>query len=259
MINYINYEKRLTCEEHIVLLYYSLMYGKKVSDYSEFQITEELIDEYNSDKSQQKRVQVKKMIEHKKKDLDEFREKYVQEVWNYEKPVIWKDRKKTGYYINQLNASHRFEVYVDYMFSQLGYDIGLFYGKNQQYMQGETKAGIEIKCDMKLQKTGNVYIEYQERITKDGEWVDSGILKKDETRYYLIGTVEEFYILPRSKLQSYYNRLVKYGELISGMHLVDEKEHQTSKGFTMNRQWAEQDSLTVEEVVIILKNEQWRN
>lgn len=114
---------------------------------------------------------------------------------------------------------------------------------------------VEIKCDMKLQETGNVYIEYQERITKDGEWVDSGILKKDETRYFLIGTVEKFYILPRTKLQSYYNRLVKYGEKLSGMRLVEEKEHQTSKGFIMSKRRAEQDSLTVEEVVNILKNE----
>lgn len=83
------------------------------------------------------------------------------------------------------------------MFRRHGYDIGLFYGKDQQYHQGETKAGIEIKCDMRLQKTGNVYIEYQERMTNAGEWVDSGILKQDQTKYFLIGTVEEFFILPR--------------------------------------------------------------
>ena len=255
MIEHIGYEKRLTCEEHIVLLYYSLMYKKKIADYSEFQITESLIDEYNSDNSQQKRIEVQKMIEYKKEDLDKFRADYAQRVWDYEKPVIWSDREKTDYYIQQLNASHRFEVYVDYLFRQLGYDIGLFYGKNQQYKQGETKAGIEIKCDMKLQKTGNVYIEYQERMTKDGEWVDSGILKKDETRYFLIGTVEEFYILPLPKLQNYYNRLVKCGEKISGMRLVEEKEHQTSKGFIMSRQRAEQDNIKVEDVVNILINE----
>lgn len=255
MIEFIDYEKRLTCEEHIVLLYYSLMYKKKHANYSEFQITELLIDEYNLDNNQEKRSEVEKMVERKKEDLDKFRVDYAQKIWDYEKPVIWSDRKKTDYYIEQLNKSHRFEVYVDYLFRQSGYDIGLFYGKNQQYRQGETAAGIEIKCDMKLQETGNVYIEYQERITKDGEWVDSGILKKDETRYFLIGTVEKFYILPRTKLQSYYNRLVKYGEKLSGMRLVEEKEHQTSKRFIMSKRRAEQDSLTVEEVVNILKNE----
>lgn len=176
MIEFIDYEKRLTCEEHIVLLYYSLMYKKKHANYSEFQITELLIDEYNLDNNQEKRSEVEKMVERKKEDLDKFRVDYAQKIWDYEKPVIWSDRKKTDYYIEQLNKSHRFEVYVDYLFRQSGYDIGLFYGKNQQYRQGETAAGIEIKCDMKLQETGNVYIEYQERITKDGEWVDSGIL-----------------------------------------------------------------------------------
>lgn len=255
MIEYIDYEKRLTCEDHIVLLYYSLMYKNKIANYSEFQITESLIDEYNSDNSREKRIEVEKMIEYKKEDLDKFRAEYAETVWDYEKPVIWSDRKKTKYYIEQLNTSHRFEVYIDFLFRQAGYDIGLFYGKNQQYKQGETEAGIEIKCDMKFQETGNVYIEYQERMTQNGEWVDSGILKKDETQYFLIGTVEKFYILPRTKLRNYYNRLVNYKEKISGMRLVEEKEHQTSKGFIMSKQRAEQDNLTVEKVVGMLKNE----
>lgn len=142
MIEFIDYEKRLTCEEHIVLLYYSLMYKKKHANYSEFQITELLIDEYNLDNNQEKRSEVEKMVERKKEDLDKFRVDYAQKIWDYEKPVIWSDRKKTDYYIEQLNKSHRFEVYVDYLFRQSGYDIGLFYGKNQQYRQGETAAGI---------------------------------------------------------------------------------------------------------------------
>lgn len=254
-MEYIDYEKRLTCEDHIVLLYYSWMYKKKIVNYSEFQITEDLINEYNSNDSQERRSEVEKMIAYKRKDLDKFREDYAQRIWDYEKPVIWNDRKKTDYYIKQLNTSHRFEVYVDYLFRQLGYDIGLFYGKKQQYDQGETAAGIEIKCDMKLKETGNIYIEYQERINQNGEWVDSGILKKDETRYFLIGTVEKFYILPRTKLQNYYNRLVKDKEKIKGMRLVEEKEHQTSKGFIMSKQRAEQDNLTVEKVIKILKEE----
>ena len=127
------------------------------------------------------------------------------------------------------------------------------YGRNKKcrFVRGQRLRG-KILSESRLQGTAG---EYQERITKDGEWVDSGILKKDETRYFLIGTVEKFYILPRTKLQSYYNRLVKYGEKLSGMRLVEEKEHQTSKGFIMSKRRAEQDSLTVEEVVNILKNE----
>ena len=72
MIEFIDYEKRLTCEEHIVLLYYSLMYKKKHANYSEFQITELLIDEYNLDNNQEKRSEVEKMVERKKEDLDKF-------------------------------------------------------------------------------------------------------------------------------------------------------------------------------------------
>ena len=49
----------MTCEEHIALLYYSLMYKKKYTNYSEFQITDSLIDEYNSDTNQEKRMKSK--------------------------------------------------------------------------------------------------------------------------------------------------------------------------------------------------------
>lgn len=257
MIEYIDGQKRLTCEEHIVLWFYCYEFiaGKSVRDYKDFQITESLIDEYNAPQNRERRIQIQKMVEDSKARLDLFRDKYAQQIWDYEKPVLWSDRKKTDYYIEQLNASHRFEVYIDDLFCRHGYDIGLFYGKEQQYNQGETKAGIEIKCDMQLPKTGNVYIEYQERMTKAGQWIDSGILKPDQTRYFLIGTVGEFFILPKKKLQDYYYRLVKDRETIKGMRLVGERAHQTSKGFIINQQRAKQDHISVQEVIDNLKSQ----
>lgn len=254
MIDYIDYEKRLTCEEHIALLYYSLKYKKEVKDYSEFQITESLINEYNAIENRPKREVVAVMVEENKKCLDEFRRNYADRIWEYEKPVIWSDRRKSDYYIKQLTASHQFEVYIDHVFRINGYDIGLFYGRSQQYKRGETEAGIEIKCDMKLQETGNVYIEYQERINSNGEWVNSGILKEDETRYFLIGTIQEYFILPRGELQAYYNRLVQNGERIAGARLVQEKAHLTSKGFILSRAKAADINMTVEEVIGELRN-----
>ena len=245
MIEYIDYQKRLTCEEHIVLWFYDYKFvsGESVDYYKDFQITESLIEEYNAPQNLQRRIQIQKLVETRKARLDLFRD------------VIWSDRRKTKYYIEQLYASHRFEVYIDDLFRRHGYDIGLFYGKNQQYHQGESKAGIEIKCDKRLQETGNVYIEYQERMTKTGEWVDSGILKPDQTKYFLIGTMEEFFILPRERLQNYYHRLVKCGEKIEGIELKEERAHQTSKGFTIQRQRARQDHISVQEVIDNLKRQ----
>ncbi len=274
MIEYIDYQKRLTCEEHIVLWLYSQEFIAKenmdyykdfqitesiteenMDYYKNFQITESLIEEYNAPQNLQRRIQIQKLVENNKEELDSFRENYANRIWDFEKPVLWSDRRKKDYYIKQLNASHRFEVYIDDLFRRHGYDIGLFYGKDQQYHQGETKAGIEIKCDMQLQKTGNVYIEYQERMTKAGEWVDSGILKPDQTKYFLIGTMEEFFILPREKLQNYYHRLVKCGEKMEGIELKEERAHQTSKGFIIQRQTAKQDHISIEEVIDNLKRQ----
>lgn len=141
MIEFIDYEKRLTCEEHIVLLYYSLMYKKKHANYSEFQITELLIDEYNLDNNQEKRSEVEKMVERKKEDLDKFRVDYAQKIWDYEKPVIWSDRKKTDYYIEQLNKSHRFEVYVDYLFRNQAMILVCFMERINSIDRGKQQQG----------------------------------------------------------------------------------------------------------------------
>lgn len=249
MVEFIDYEKRLTCEDHIVLWYYFHIYVDPEKDYRSFRITEELINAYNAPSNRSRREEIFRITERMKKELDVWRARYHERIWEYEKPVIWADRKKTDYYLNQLETSHRFEVYIDYCFRQRGYDIGLYYGKKQQYSQGETKAGIEIKCDRKLRETGNVYIEYQERMTREGVWVDSGILKPDETKYFLIGTEEEFYILPREALYGLYTRVVLQGEYIPGVKKVREKTHGTSKGFIISSQIAGQINLTVEETI----------
>lgn len=265
MIEYIDFEKRLSCEEHLVLFCYSMVKNNKhkncesceisEADFKDLVITESLINEYSSKETKNIREEVENVMALRKKDLDILRAKYEKQIWEYEKPVIWADRTKSAYYIENLKESHKFEVYIDYLFKQHGYDIGLFYGKSQQYNQGETSAGIEIKCDKMLRKTGNVYIEYKERLNKYGNWVDSGILKKDQTNYFLIGTIEEFYIIPRENLLKYYKRLVENKEKISGMRVVEELKHGTSKGFVMSRQWAKKDSISVEEVVRMLKKQ----
>lgn len=48
MVEFIDYEKRLTCEDHIVLWYYFHIYVDPEKDYRSFRITEELINAYNA-------------------------------------------------------------------------------------------------------------------------------------------------------------------------------------------------------------------
>lgn len=62
MIEYIDYQKRLTCEEHIVLWFYCYEFiaGESVNYYKDFQITESLIDEYNAPQNRREESRFKK-------------------------------------------------------------------------------------------------------------------------------------------------------------------------------------------------------
>lgn len=248
-VDNINFEKRMTSKDYIILYYYYLVKTHKKVAYSnerymDWILTEELIEEYNSS-SEDLKMDIEELS---KKNYSYFRYKFDEERWNYEKPVIWKDRKKTDYYINQLTQSHKFEVYVDKLFSEYGFDIGLYYGRNEQY-SGETKVGIEIKQDKMLKKTKNVYIEYQERLHRGDGWVNSGILKDDNTRFILIGDIDKFYILPKNRLVDYYKRLIINKENIDGIRLVKEKERGTSKGYIMSEKIAARENKTISEVI----------
>lgn len=252
-VEIIDFEKRMTSMEHLVLYYYQLLKSKKKTDYTDqdykdWVLMEEVIEEYNVEPEGVKQNVADLSVE----SYDTFNEKFTAERWNYEKAVVWKDRKKTAYFIKQLIESHRFEVFVDTLFSQCNFDIGLYYGRNQQYA-GETKVGIEIKLDKRLKETGNVYIEYKERMHRDGMWVNSGILKNDNTKMILIGDVDKFYILSKDRLLDYYQRLILNGEQIAGTRIVAEKEHGTSKGFIMNEELAVLENISVVEAINMLE------
>ena len=247
MTEFIDHERRLSPEEHYCLYTYSRSQpGGKVS-YRDFCITEELIGRYNRAPADEKQRIWARMCHDA--DYPAFLRAFQERPWEFEKPVLWSDRPKTPYFIRQLSDSHAFEVYIAWLFSQRGVDIGLYYGREQQYHRGETAAGIEIKYDKRSEKTGNYYIEYQERMHADGIWVDSGILKQDDTRFYLLGTIEQFVIFERSWLMEYYRRLVCGGERLGDARLVAEKAHGTSKGFILRPEASRCGNIPIERLI----------
>ena len=135
-------------------------------------------------------------------------------------------------------------------FKQRGIDIGLYYGRDAQY-SGESEAGIEIKYDKRSRDTHNFYIEYQERMWRTGPWVDSGILKDDNSRFFLYGTMAGYVIFERETLLYYYDHLMD-GESIPGIILVREQQHQTSKGFILKPEVWQDITLSVEQVIHML-------
>ena len=209
-IKRIDPEKRLSFQELMQLYLYSAIRSGtgKLPEYRSWRLTEGLIRAFNQEERSVLQNRLDALLRQDPGPVAALRRTYEAQPWEVEKPVIWDDRSKSNYYISNLEDSHRFEVYAEWVFRQYGIDIGLFYGRQQQYEVGETRAGIEIKHDKKSQETGNYYFEYMERLTAQGSWVESGLLKKDNTRYYFYGVIGDYLILPKDRLMDYYRRIV---------------------------------------------------
>jgi hypothetical protein len=150
------------------------------------------------------------------------------------KPVIWNTRKRyDAYTIMQIERGSIMEIFIDNEFRKYGIDIGFYYSPDSQFL-GESKIGIEIKHDMKSLKTGNYYIECGENhFYRINELTPSGILKSDNTIFWLIGTPNEYYIVRKSDLiQQYYLMNQRYFGWQNGKKFICCKN---SRGFLIEK------------------------
>ncbi len=216
----INPRGNLSPEDCLYLYWFAQIKDDIKIKYEDFLPSESLINSYN---------------DYLQKWIEDFRADPVR----YQKTVDWDvSRKKTDYFREKLQAGHAFEVWVGREFQKYGVDLGSYLDEKGQY-SGENAFGIEIKHDMKLSNTGNLYIEYQERLRNELPWTDSGILKDDNTKYWIIGGKEEYYIFYKQTLRSLYDQL-RNGKRIYGCRFADELANGTSKGFLMNRKKAKE-------------------
>lgn len=211
---------RLNAEECICLYWYNRVIEKDEHHYKDFKITQSLIGKYNE-------------------FMKEWEKKFDNEPSKYAKVIDWdEERAKTDYYSDQMNDSYKFERWVELEFARNGIELNLFEDENQY--KGENELGIEIKHDKMLKNTGNVYIEVKERIRNNMDWVDSGILKEDNTSFILIGDEDELYIIEKNKLIEIYNKIKDSSGWVNDCMMVKEKAHQTSIGFIIRREKAKQ-------------------
>lgn len=240
--------KRLTGKEYIslALFYFYKNPSLDIDIFSEnIKLYEDFIESYNNfirDDSNIIRFS-SYILNIDKNKIQDYIKQYDNKPWTYSKPIIWKDRHKAEYYINQLTESHRFEIYVDYMFKKHDFDIGIYYGKDEQY-SGESKVGIEIKNDKESLKTRNIYIEYKERLNDRSPWVDSGILKNDNTIYWAIGNYNHIFFIKKRVLIDIMDK--KYPE-IKVKHVPARRG--TSKGYIISIKDAETISDTIDTVI----------
>jgi hypothetical protein len=100
-------------------------------------------------------------------------------------------------FTRDLAAGQQYEDFVQRVLWQHGYIFVLHRSAKYQWSHGESVGGIEIKLDRNCSRTGNLYIETEERRTTDGlsSWRPSGIHDEPRPSLYAIGDYTVVYLL----------------------------------------------------------------
>lgn len=186
-----------------------------------------------------------KYVDYRKRFNGAFEQDYRVEA----KPVIWDiTRNHNDYMKNQLELGSRMEVFCDREFKKNGLDIGLYYDPTGQN-NGESKEGIEIKHDMKSKETGNFFIMVAETHNKyKNPLVPSGILKDDNTNYWVIGTPVEYYVVRKNDLKQILSTLDPHNKgWQNGKRFVEAYNGvSVSKGYIIRREELKKIALTTD-------------
>jgi len=145
----------------------------------------------------------------------------------------------TSEYEEKLKAGQEYQDYSQIELYKAGIPIGILTSEKYQRECGESIAGIEVKLDRKLEKTGNVYFETHEKSNANNKYfVESGILRNDNTWIYCIGNYDVMYLIPKLSLRRLYE-MQHNREPEKRLDCYVEREIPTSKGFTLNADWVE--------------------
>ena len=130
------------------------------------------------------------------------------------------------YYLKKLEEGKEFQDFVAIQFAKIGLLITPFSSKKYQYEKGESLQGYEFKNDQIFRTTGNLYIEVSEKSNpKNKNYIDSGILRNDNTMFYVIGDYRGVYLMQKKILVLIYKKNKKYKAI--------ENSTKTSIGFLM--------------------------
>lgn len=96
-----------------------------------------------------------------------------------------------------------FQDYITDIMYKTGIPINCYSSRKYNIEKGESIGRVEIKQDKKAKETGNIYIEVAERQKSNtSSYVDSGIFRKDNTLFVLIGDYDEMWLFSKKQLQN---------------------------------------------------------
>ena len=136
----------------------------------------------------------------------------------------------TDYYKTKFEQGLEYQDFVcDQLRIREGWFVGCYSSRKYQQEKGESVCGLEIKYDMRLSETGNVYIEVAEKSRPElPEYTASGVFRKDNTWLYLIGDYHQAFVFGKTLMRNLYlNKDQK-----KALGCVD-RQTPTSKGFTI--------------------------
>lgn len=115
---------------------------------------------------------------------------------------------------------------VDACWNLLGLAIIQYSSALYQQTIGESKTGAEIKHDETFARSGNLWIEVEEKARpRPGPYVAAGIDRSDNTWLYIIGDYDHVFIFQKTLLQLLHR---------SGRWRIIENSTKTSRGFLLS-------------------------
>ena len=96
----------------------------------------------------------------------------------------------------------QFQDYAMQLLYKAGMPICIYGSKKYQIKVGESIGRVEIKHDKVMKTSNNLFIEYAERHDPNKPFVYSGILRDDNTVFYMIGDYNRTFLLSKPLLIS---------------------------------------------------------
>ena len=257
------YEHQGTWKETLsILLYVSMAIYKKpkstvsLIDYQNFELKDSDIKLYNKwvEQGAESSHILRDWLILNEEDVFDFKANF--ETKHKPKVELWSDRNKTDYYKTKLQAAFEFENYIQKLLKDKhNLDLQPFLTPEGQYKKGENELGIEIKNDTLIKKYGNFYIEYAEKSKgSNSSFVKSGILKNDNSIYFLIGDKSKFWILKKSKLiEIYKEEKQNLKDKKKSKRGIKFKKIATSLGYVYPVKNASKNMISLEEMVREIK------
>lgn len=223
-------------------------------DYIGYSLTDTIVNSFNEEvKEGGIGIQrVEKYISDHRDETDSFIKNFGQLF--PPKPIVWESRNHIGYYKDKLQESFSFELFVYMLLFSKGVDLKPFYTEEGQN-SGENELGVEIKNDTLIKVTGNIYIEYMEKSAADNAiFVESGILKDDNTRFLFIGERDAYWILRKSDLRKIFDEeFALHNAHQPSKRGVGFRTIPTSRGMLLPKEEANKIKLSLNELIDELK------